>query len=209
MKVINKNTWIRKEHFDFFSKFDEPFFGIVSEVDCTKAFQFTKKENISFFAFYLYKSLVAVNNIEELKYRIKNELIVQYDKINASPTIGREDGTFALSYVKYNSDFNVFNKSLLSEINEVNNSSGLRLAPNDSKILDVIHYSSIPWIKFTGLSHARNFKYVDSCPKITFGKTHRNDNKLLMPVSVNAHHGLVDGKHIGNYFELFQELLNE
>ena len=132
-----------------------------------------------------------------------------FDKIDASPTLGREDGTFAFSYVKYNTDFNVFYKSLLIEINEVNNSIGLCIAPNDTEILDVIHYSSIPWIKFKGLSHARNFKYVDSCPKITFGKTHRNDNKLLMPVSVNAHHGLVDGKHIGNYFELFQELLNE
>jgi len=51
--------------------------------------------------------------------------------------------------------------------------------------------------------------YIGHLNKITFGKTYRNANKLLMPVSVNAHHGLVDGKHIGTYFEIFQELLNE
>ena len=65
MKIIDINTWKRKEHFNFFSQFDEPFFGIVSEVDCTKAFQFTENEDISFFAYYLHKSLVAANNIDE------------------------------------------------------------------------------------------------------------------------------------------------
>jgi chloramphenicol O-acetyltransferase type A len=208
MKIIDINTWKRKEHFNFFSQFDEPFFGIVSEVDCTKAFQFTENEDLSFFAYYLHKSLVAANNIDEFKYRIKDEKVVLFDKIDASPTIGREDGTFAFSFIKFNSDFNVFYKSLLKEMNKVKNSNGLR-ATNDSEILDVIHFSSIPWIKFTGLTHARNYKFVDSCPKITFGKTYYNNNKLLMPVSVNAHHGLVDGKHIGDYFELFQKLLNK
>lgn len=208
MKIIDINTWKRKEHFNFFSQFDEPFFGIVSEVDCTKAFQFTKNEDLSFFAYYLHKALVAVNNIDEFKYRIKDEKVVLFDKIDASPTIGREDGTFAFSFIKFSSDFNVFYKVLLKELNKVKNSSGLR-ATNDSEKLDVIHFSSIPWVKFTGLTHARNYKFVDSCPKITFGKTYYNNNKLLMPVSVNAHHGLVDGKHIGDYFELFQKLLNE
>ncbi len=208
MKIIDINTWKRKEHFNFFSQFDEPFFGIVSEVDCTKAFQFTENEDLSFFAYYLHKSLVAVNNIDEFKYRIKDEKVVLFDKIDASPTIGREDGTFAFSFIKFNSDFNMFYKSLLKEMNKVKNSNGLR-ATNDSEILDVIHYSSIPWVKFTGLTHARNYKFVDSCPKITFGKTYYNNNKLLMPVSVNAHHGLVDGKQMGDYFELFQKLLNE
>ena len=208
MKTIDINTWKRKEHFNFFSQFDEPFFGIVSEVDCTKAFQFTENEDLSFFAYYLHKSLVAVNNIDEFKYRIKDEKVVLFDKIDASPTIGREDGTFAFSFIKFNSDFNVFYKSLLKEMNKVKNSNGLR-ATNDSEILDVIHYSSIPWVKFTGLTHARNYKFVDSCPKITFGKTYYNNNKLLMPVSVNVHHGLVDGKQMGDYFELFQKLLDE
>ena len=208
MKIIDINTWKRKEHYNFFSQFDEPFFGIVSEVDCTNAFRFTEDEGLSFFAYYLHKSLVAANNIDEFKYRIKDEKVVLFDKIDASPTIGREDGTFAFSFIKFSNDFNVFYKSLLKEMNKVKNSNGLR-ATNDSEILDVIHFSSIPWVKFTGLTHARNYKFVDSCPKITFGKTYYNNNKLLMPVSVNAHHGLVDGKHIGDYFELFQKLLDE
>ena len=74
---------------------------------------------------------------------------------------------------------------------------------------DVIHYSSIPWCTFTGLTHARNFKAEDSAPKITFGKMFSKGEKRIMPVSIYVHHGLVDGLHVGEYMGLFQKLMNE
>ena len=207
MRKINFDTWKRKEHFEFFSEFDEPFFGITSEVECSTAYEYCKNNNISFFAYYLHKSLVAANQVDELKYRIKGDDVVAFDKIDASPTIGRDNGTFAFSFVKYNKDFNIFYNDLQKEIDAVQNSSGLR-AEGDTEIIDVIHYSSIPWIKFTGVTHARNLKAKDSCPKITFGKLFNKDNKLFMPISVNAHHGLVDGRHVGEYLTIYQDILN-
>ena len=36
-KIIDYNNWIRKEHYEWFKNFDEPFFGVVSEVDCSIA----------------------------------------------------------------------------------------------------------------------------------------------------------------------------
>jgi chloramphenicol O-acetyltransferase type A len=207
MKILDKNNWKRKEHFEFFSKFDEPFFGIVSEIDCTVAFEFAKKYNKSFFASYLHKSLVAANEIVEFKYRINGNDAVIYDEIHASPAIIREDDTFGYSFVQYNPDFEIFNNSLQKEIENVNNSVGLRLNDN-AKRIDTIHYSSIPWNKFTGLTHARNFKLVDSVPKITFGKIFCREKKWIMPIAIYAHHGLVDGLHLSRYFEALQKLMN-
>jgi chloramphenicol O-acetyltransferase type A len=34
------------------------------------------------------------------------------------------------------------------------------------------------------------------------------DGKRSMPVSIHAHHGLVDGLHVGQYIDCFQELMN-
>ena len=73
---------------------------------------------------------------------------------------------------------------------------------------DVIHYSSVPWFKFTGLTHARNFKYKDSVPKITFGKFDQIGNKKILNIAINGHHGLMDGYHVGKYLKTLQELLN-
>ena len=66
-RTLNQTQWNRKEHFDFFNEFDEPYFGIVSEIDCTKAYQISKNKGQSFFAYYLHKSLLAVNQVEEFR----------------------------------------------------------------------------------------------------------------------------------------------
>lgn len=208
MKEIDINSWNRREHFEFFSTFDEPFFGVVTEVDCTRAYKKSKENNWSFFAYYLYQSLKAINQIEEFRCRILDGKPVIYDSIHASPTIGREDGTFGFSFVEYSPDFEVFCENLNKEIKATQNSSGLRLT-DDAMRQDSIHYSSVPWIKISGLTHARHFKFADSVPKISFGKMILQGGKRRMSVSVNVHHGLMDGLHVAEYLDLFQELLNE
>ena len=207
-KKIEPDTWKRKEHFEFFSTFDEPFFGIVSEIDCTRAMEKAKAENASLFSWYLHKSLLAVNDIEELRCRVIAGEPVIFEKVHASATIGREDGTFGFSFVPFDRDFSVFDTSLKNEIDAVKRSEGLRLS-EESKRINVIHYSSLPWNKFTGLSHARDFKYEESQPKITFGKIYEEAGKKMMAVSINAHHGLVDGLHVSKFLEIFQNLMNE
>lgn len=36
-----------------------------------------------------------------------------------------------------------------------------------------------------------------------------NDGVLSMPVSVHVHHALADGYHVGQFVELFQNLMDE
>lgn len=207
MEIIDTNTWKRKEHFQHFRKFDEPFFGIVAQIDCTIAYNLTKKKGHSFFAWYLHRSLMVANQIEEFRTRILNGKVVLFDTVHASATMGREDGTFGLSFTEFTPDFSKFEKSLKNEAEEVNNSIGLRLRKDEIR-LDLIHYSSFPWKHFTGLTHAREFKSGDSVPKITFGKFFYQNKQKIMAVSVNVHHGLADGYHVARFFELFQELMN-
>ena len=125
-KTLDQKDWNRKEHFEFFSTFDEPFFGIVSEVDCTKAYEFSKSSKRSFFAHYLHKTLMAVNEVQEFKYRILNEEVIICEQVHAAATIARTDGTFAFSFAEFDTDFSIFQKSLKKEIEEVQNSTGLR-----------------------------------------------------------------------------------
>lgn len=207
-RIIDQNNWNRKEHFDFFSSFDEPFFGIVSEIDCTIAYRNAKSMNASFFLWYLHKSIMAVNMIEEFRYRLEGDKIVCFDEIHASSTIGRDDNTFAYSFIRYSADFEQFVKSANNEIEAVKSSAGLRLN-EDSKRIDTIHYTSLPWFKLTGMSHPRNFRYKDSVPKISFGKCSDENGRNKMSIAIHAHHGLMDGYHIGKYLDLFQKLMNE
>ncbi len=206
--LIDLTNWNRKEHFEFFGGFDEPFFGITTTVDFTIGYQKIKDFGYPYFLYYLHKSLQAANAIEAFKYRIEGKEVFLYDKIHASPTIGREDHTFGFSFMEFNADFEVFKTEAEKEIKEVKNTSGLRHTAN-AKRIDTIHYSSIPWYNFTGLTHARHFQFKDSVPKISFGKYNKENGKLNLPIAINVHHGLVDGYHVGLYLEEFQRLLNE
>jgi chloramphenicol O-acetyltransferase type A len=208
MKIINTENWNRKEHFDFFSKMANPYFGIVTEVDCTQAYKKAKENSYSFFAYYLHKSMIAVNSVEELKYRIVDKNIVEFPSINAGATVGRKDGTFGFIFVNFSNDFDRFNDELQKEIESVHNSTGLRLNDDDIK-KDLIRHSTIPWTSFTGLLHPTNFDQSESVPKITFGKFNIRDNKKYLPISIEAHHGLVDGFHLAKYLEEFQRQLDK
>ncbi len=208
LRKIDLENWNRAEHFRFFSGFEEPFYGIVTDVDCTHTYQRAKEMNTSFFALTLYEALKAANQIEEFRYRvIGDEQVVVFDKIHASPTIGREDHTFGFAFVEYCDDIETFFSQLNKESVEVRKSEGIRLTDFTMR-QDVIHFSSIPWISFTGLSHARSFRFKDSVPKISFGKIKKQRGSLLLPVSIHVHHGLVDGFHIAQFLEQFQQFLD-
>jgi len=205
--LLDIDNWPRKEHFLFFKQFEEPFFGLTVEIDCTKAYSTAKKLGTSFFVYYLHKTILVVNTIEPFRYRIIDNEIYIYDTIDVSATIMREDKTFGFSLIEYSPDFEVFAKNTSEEIQRIQNTSGLltREFPNNN----LIHFSAIPWINFTSLSHARSFTFPDSCPKISFGKMMiGDDGKRTMPMSVHVHHGLMDGFHVGQFVDCFQELMN-
>ena len=46
--IIDIATWNRREHYEHFSAFDDPFFGVTVQVDCTRAYQEAKTKGISF-----------------------------------------------------------------------------------------------------------------------------------------------------------------
>ena len=204
---IHLETWNRKEHFEFFSKMEEPFFGVTVTIDCTKAYQKAKQMGVSFFTYYLHKTLVAVNTIDNFKYRIHDSEVYQYDQVNVSATVFRDDTTFGFSLIEYDADIAVFATNTAAEIARVKNTSGL--FTRDLSGFDVIHLSALPWINFISFSHARGFTYPDSCPKISFGKMTENDGVKSMSMSVHVHHGLVDGYHVGQFLECFQDLMNQ
>ncbi|NLR62362.1 chloramphenicol acetyltransferase [Chitinophaga polysaccharea] len=205
-QLLSLDTWVRKDHFEFFSRFEEPFFGVCTEIDCTRAYEQAKAGGHSFFLWYLHRSLAAANAIAPFRYRISEGQVWIYDQVHASPTINRPDGTFGFAYMDYHADFHTFEAAGQQEAYRVRNSTGLVPAISGE---NVIHYSSLPWINFTAVSHARSFSFKDSCPKIAFGKMTDIHGRKRMPVSVHVHHALMDGYHVGQYLELFQEKMNQ
>ncbi|WP_343658433.1 CatA-like O-acetyltransferase [Chryseobacterium sp.] len=207
MKIIDIDSWNRKEHFEFFSGMASPYFGFTTEVDCTKSYDTAKEKGYSFFAYYFHKSMVAINTIDELKLRIVDGQVVQFETVHAGSTIGRPDGTFGFSFTHFSEDFEVFNAALQEEIKGVHETSGLRLS-NERLGKDHVRHTTIPWNSFSAILQPTDFNTQESVPKVAFGRFNIRDGRKYLPVSVEAHHGLADGIHIARYLEEFQRQLD-
>jgi len=202
---LNVETWIRKAHFEFFSAFEEPYYGVSVNIDCTSAYRFAKENGISVFLYNLHRSLSAAQKIEPFKYRIEQGEVFIYEQIDAGSTIDRKNGTFGYGHIIYRQNLEEFLQGATREVERVRAAHDLtRTAAGN-----IIRYSALPWIDFTSLSHARMFSLADSCPRISFGKITESAGKRSMPVSIHVHHALVDGLHVGRYIDCFQDLMNE
>lgn len=205
MEIININTWKRKQHYDHFRTLKDPYFGVTIPFDVTKAYQYAKDNQISFFGKYLHDCMKAINDIDELKLRIVNDQVVKYDTIHASATLMRSDKTFGFSYIEFNEDLKQFLINIDVEKSRIENTGALFPLRND---LECIHCSAMPWLNFSG--HKEPVSGVlESVPKLAFSKiAHKNDTSIIMNVAINVNHALIDGYHVGKFSEKFQHYLN-
>lgn len=74
---------------------------------------------------------------------------------------------------------------------------------------DVFQCSPMPWVTYTHISHTNSGKKDNATPLFDWGKYYERDGRVIMPVSVQAHHSFVDGIHIGWFADKLQKYLNQ
>ncbi len=206
MKYLDIENWNRKQHFEHFRSLHDPYFSVVVEVDVTNVYSYAKKSNVPFFALYLHACMKAVNSVENFRYRIQGDKVVIHDVIHASATISREDNTFGCTFIRFDKDFETFLANFQKEKHRVLTTT--ELFPEEDPD-NCIHCSALPWLNFSG--HKEPFSGIKdhSVPKLAFGKFSKKEDRLMMPISVAVNHALVDGYHIGEFFEQYQIELNK
>ncbi len=203
-KTLDTTTWKRREVFHFFRKFDDPFFNVSANVEVTVLVDFCKKNKLSFSLASLHCSTLAANAVEEFRMRLVGGEVRTYDLVHPSLTVLHDDETFSFCYLDMQPDLLSFVENGREKIDEQLRTR--HLEPGDDEH-DKLHYSIMPWVSFTGIKHARRFGREDSVPKIVFGKIFEENGGMKMPVSVEANHALMDGLHVGKYFQFFQKQL--
>ena len=205
-REIDLETWPRREHYDFFCSFREPFFSITAEVLCEGILKRCEKDGRSKTFALWHGILQAANAVEEFRYRIKEQGPVLYEAVHLSPTVLRPDGTFTIAFLPFVEDLGAFAEIGRQVLEEAKKTKGFSLDVETRRI-DLIHFSTVPWFRFTGLSHARATERTESEPKITIGRYGQGaDGKVSIPISVTVHHGLMDGVHVARYFEELERI---
>jgi chloramphenicol O-acetyltransferase type A len=205
MTYLDLESWPRRQLFHFFKEYDNPFFNVCVNVDVTDLLHEVRSRGLVFFLAYHYLALRAANEVEPFRYRLRGDRVLVHDRIDAGTTILLEDERFAFCYFDYDTDYARFEAQGKAAVESLRAGDG-RLSPRDDRD-DLIHCSVLPWITFTSFSHARKWNRQDSVPKIVFGKTFPEGGRTRMPVSVEVHHALMDGLHVGRYVERLESHL--
>ncbi len=204
-KYLDISSWARRDLFEFFRGYDKPYINICARLDVTNLLSLlATRPGISVSLTYHYFALRIANDIEPFRYRLRDGKVLVHDVIHCGTTVLLPNETFTFAYFQYHKNFEKFLSEARHAVKKTQSvDSAFSPRAND----DMIHFTTLPWVSFTGLSHARNWGREDSVPKIAFGKFFREHERTLIPISVEVHHALVDGLHVGRYLTQFEEAL--
>jgi chloramphenicol O-acetyltransferase type A len=201
-------SWARREVFEFFRGFDKPYFNICTRVDVTRLVELLRaRSGTSVSMAYHYFGLRVANEIEPFRYRLRAGKVFVHDVLHGGTTVFLPNEAFTLAYFDYVADFAKFVSDAGQAIEKARTGDGAFRPRNDDD--GRIHFTVLPWTSFTSFSHARNWSTEDSIPKIAFGKFTRENQRILLPISVEVHHALMDGFTVGRYLSRLEETLSD
>ncbi|MFC1619738.1 CatA-like O-acetyltransferase [Candidatus Neomarinimicrobiota bacterium] len=206
MRTIDMQTWSRREHFKVFSAFDHPHFSMCANVDLTAFYPVVKQRGFSFTVAIVYVLSRAANALPEFRYRIREGKVVEHEIVHPSVTILTDEDLFSFCTIDYSEDFPDFAARAAERIAHVKETPTLKDEPGQD---DLLFMSAIPWVSFTSFTHPLHLQPADSVPRLAWGKFFEDGKFLKMPLSVQGHHALIDGIHMGKFYAEVQDYLHQ
>ncbi len=199
---LDLDSWHRRELFDFFRDYKNPYFNICAHLDITNLMKFLRhRPGVSKSVAFHYFALRVANEIEPFHYRFSDGKVEVHDVINGGTTVLLPNESFTYAYFDYSEDFDKFVAEATEAIAEVRAHGELK----PTMRYDLIYCTVLPWISFTSFAHARTPGRGESIPRIAFGKFFTENGRTRLPISVEVHHALLDGVVVGRYFNKLEE----
>ena len=202
---IDLRTWRRREHYELFRRYAQPFFSVCVDVDVTPLWRRSHTSGgPPFFLTSLFLMLRAANATEAFRLRLRKRGVWLHNHLAVGSAVLRLDHTFTFARVESSGRLEQFVARGAQAIAE--SQARKRLEPYADPD-DIVYHSSLPWLRFTSFTNA--IGGTDSIPRIVFGKCTKEGRRFVMPVAVEVHHALVDGLDVARFLERFQRGLLE
>ena len=201
-REIDMSADPRGAHFAYFCSLASPAAGLTVPVDVTDL-----RKNLhgrSFFLAFLWCVQHAANAVPELRRRIKDGRVWEFDHCPTSCTVMKEDGTYVYCHLDADGDFDAFHAHGLQALRETKERGTIDESAEDA--LPCYFVSCVPWLSYTQAVNPWGGG-EDSNPRITWGKYESRDGRTTLPLTLMIHHGLADGLHIARFYERLQQEL--
>ncbi len=203
-KIIDGKNWSRAMHCAIFRNSVEPAFCVTFECDITKFRAYVKEQELSFTMAMTFAVCKCANEIEAFRYRFADGNVVLFDKIDTAFTyLNKDTELFKVVNVPFIDDMGEYCRLALKTAKE---QQEYFTGPLGN---DVFQCSAMPWVTYTHISHTNSGKKDNATPLFDWGRYYEKDGRIMIPVSVQAHHSFVDGLHIGKFADRLQRFFDE
>lgn len=192
-RIIEKKNWVRGDLFDFYQSFDNPCFNISVSLEAHNLYKCAKARNESFFLMALYSILRAANDIPQVRQRVVDGKIVEFEKIAVMTPIMTKQEMFRQIWCEYTPTFGQFVKEASPKVHAAREDSPSAMEEHGE---DFICASCLPWLHFTSITQA-DLKVDQAVPILAWGKMKNG----MIPMSCKFSHAFLDGLHVSRFFE--------
>ncbi|WP_404339420.1 CatA-like O-acetyltransferase [Pseudoalteromonas mariniglutinosa] len=200
---IELTTWPRQQHFRLFNNFTQPYFNICLTLDFGELYRFCKQQHISFFHAYIFLTLEACHDYVPMRHRIIDAEPWLLDTIRASVVELADDDTFRFSYFHRQENIDEFQKHAQHVSREIKQQPLFSDAFSATEGQpDLVHISVLPWLRFSGFTHAISDTNQCGIPKLVFGQFDPHTGTI--PLAIDVHHALMDGLHVAKFVDVLQ-----
>lgn len=204
--IIDIENWTRKEYFEHYMNSVRCTYSMTTNIDITDLLYESKQKNLKLYPILLYIITTIVNRHTEFRTCHDGKGNLGYwESMSPSYTIfHKENETFSNIWTEYNESFISFHRAYLYDCKTYG--EVLKFSSKPMEPANTFPVSSIPWVSFTefNLNIYNDGSYL--IPIFTIGKFFEQNNKTLLPISIQAHHAVCDGFHISRFINEMQEL---
>lgn len=201
---IDIENWNRKEYFNHYLSNVPCTYSMTVKLDITKIID--KKQKL--YPTMIYYITKVVNNHNEFKISFdENGNLGFFDKMIPCYTIFHKDTeTFSNLWTDYFEQYNDFCNAYENGIKKYGNSHGMVIKPDMPA--NNFPISMVPWTTFEGFNLNLQNGYNYLLPIFTMGKYYKENDKYIMPISIQVHHAVCDGFHLCRFINELQEVIN-
>ena len=206
MEPLDMQSWSRTELFRSYLGTDFPYINLGTRIEVGPFLDRCRKEGYSFYFALVHLATSVANEIENFHFRFRGDQAYRITtNIPVLTHMRPGDEIFMMLEGKDTADRLEFCRDLREKAETA--PQGLRLDCGDR--LDLISFSCIPWTDYTHIVRTISRWGVDCNPKITWGKYVTNHGKTTLNMTVQVHHGMMDGYHVGKFFMELQSRIYE
>ena len=104
-RYLDMEHYERVEHFRYFLSMPYPYAGVTVDIDVTDIVSFCKARGYSFYLTFLHAAAKAADRVPELRRRIHDGVIIEYDTCPTSHTELCADGTYCYCTLHHDKPF--------------------------------------------------------------------------------------------------------